>query len=52
MIPFLLSVLKWMKEEMEWLFSGLWSDNSVPTLAPPWAAEQVISYHTKLASLS
>lgn len=47
---FLLAVLKWMKE-MKWLFSGPWSDKSVPTIAPPWAAEQVISYHTKLVSL-
>jgi len=39
MIPFLLSVLKWMKEDIKWLFSGPWSDKSVRTLAPPWAAE-------------
>ena len=51
MIAFLLAVLKWMKDEMKWLFNGPWSDNIIPTLAPPWAAEQVISYNTKLASL-
>ena len=51
MIPFLLAVLKWMKVEMKWLFSGPWSDTSVPTLTPPWATEQVISFQIKLVSL-
>jgi hypothetical protein len=38
MIPFPLAVVKWMKEEMKWLFSIPLSDTSVPTLALPWAA--------------
>jgi len=38
MIPLPLAVVKWMKEEMKWLFIVRLSDKIVPNLASHWAA--------------